>query len=161
MQNLQQMLQQGGQRARAVEYTALQAVLPDIPGWEKGEADGEQGEMMGVSYARTETSYNKGDVNVRLEIIDTALIQAMVMPFSMMARSGFNEQSDEGYKRGTTINGHPGWEEWEHQTQSGDVNVLVANRFIVHASGHGLPNLDPIRAVVTAVPAARLAALVK
>jgi hypothetical protein len=49
-----------------------------------------------------------------------------------------------------------GWE-----TQSGDVNVLVANRFIVHASGHDLPNLDPIRAVVTAVPAARLAALVK
>ena len=161
MQGLQQMLQQGGQGAKAVEYTALQALLPDIAGWEKGEADGEQGEMMGVSYARTEASYNKGDVNVRLEIIDTALIQAMVMPFSMMARGGFNEKSDEGYKRGTTINGHPGWEEWEHQTQSGDVNVLVANRFIVHASGHDLPNLDPIRAVVTAVPAARLAALVK
>src|SRR5688572_2081697 len=74
---------QAGQAAKAVDYKLLIALLPDIPGWEKDEATGDQSEMMGMTFSRAEVAYNKGDVNVMLEITDTALIQGMLMPFAM------------------------------------------------------------------------------
>ena len=151
-------LPQASQAAKAVDYKLLAALLPNVPGWEKGDANGEQSEMMGMTFSRAEAEYNKGDVNVRLEITDTALIQGMLMPFTMMS-SGLNEKTAEGYRRGTTVAGHPGWEEWENQTKNGDVNVLVAGRFIVHASGYDLPSMDPVKEIIAALPAARLAAL--
>lgn len=152
------MSSQGGQAAKAVDYKLLVALLPSVPGWERGDVNGEQSEMMGMTFSRAEAEYNKGDVNVRLEITDTALIQGMLMPFTMMS-SGLNEKTAEGYRRGTTVAGHPGWEEWENQTKNGDVNVLVAGRFIVHASGYDLPSMDPLKEIISALPAARLAAL--
>jgi hypothetical protein len=96
---------------------------------------------------------------VRLEILDTALIPMMVMPFSMAASGSMNEKSAEGFKRGTTVNGSPGWEEWTNDGKNGDVNVLVASRFIVHGSGSDLPGLEPIKEIMAAVPTPRLAAL--
>jgi hypothetical protein len=160
-QSLQKMLEQGaaGQTAKAVDYELLKGLLPEVAGWERSDVKGDQGEMMGMSYSRAEGDYNKGDANVRLEITDTALIQSMVLPFSMLAAGGFNQRSDEGFKRGTTVGGSPGWEEWEHQTKSAEVNVLVAGRFIVRASGHDLQNIEVAKEIVQAVPVAKLAAL--
>ena len=125
---------QASQAAKAVDYKLLVALLPGVPGWEKGDVNGEQSEMLGM------------------------LIQGMLMPFTMMS-SGLHEKTAEGYRRGTTVAGHPGWEEWENQTKNGDVNVLVAGRFIVHASGYDLPSMDPLKEIIAALPAAKLAAL--
>ncbi len=151
-------LPQASQAAKAVDYKLLVALLPNVAGWEKGDVNGEQSEMLGMTFSRAEAEYNKGDVNIRLEITDTALIQGMLMPFTMMS-TGLNEKTAEGYRRGTTVNGHPGWEEWQIQEKNGDVNVLVAKRFIVHASGYDLPNIDVVKEIIAAVATAQLAAL--
>lgn len=152
---------QGGvqSQAKAVEYTELKKLIPDVAGWEKSSVKGEQGNMMGISFSRAEGHYQKGEASVELEITDTAMIQALVMPFAMMAAGGFNQKSDEGYKQGVTISGNPGWEEWENEGKSGETNVLVAKRFIVRAKGHDLPNTDPLKQIVQAVNVSTLAGL--
>jgi hypothetical protein len=142
-----------------VDFEQLTALMPDVRGWEKADVKGEQSDMGGFSISRAEADYNKGEVNVRLEITDTALFQGLLMPFAMLASGGFNERSSEGFKRGTTVAGHPGFEEWQEQTKNGDLNVLVGKRFIVHATGHDLPNLDVLKEVVQSVDVQKLAAL--
>jgi hypothetical protein len=153
------VLAQVSQGAKAVDHNALVALFPTVTGWTRGEVSGSRDEVMGMSFSRAETEYTKGSVTVRLEILDTALIPMLMMPFTMAASGGMNEKSEEGYKRGTTINGSPGWEEWTNDGKNGDVNVLVANRFIVHGSGSELPGLEPIKEIMAAVPMSRLAAL--
>ena len=85
-------------QAKAVEYTELKKLVPEVAGWERSNVKGEQGAMMGISYSRAEGQFQKGDTSVALEITDTAMIQALVMPFTMMAAGEFNQKSDEGYK---------------------------------------------------------------
>jgi len=153
------MMSQVSQGAKAVDHSALVALVPTVTGWTRGEVSGSRDEMMGMSFSRAEAEYTKGNVTIRLEILDTALIPMMVMPFSMAASGSLNEKSAEGYKRGTTVNGSPGWEEWTNDGKNGDVNVLVAGRFLVHGSGSDLPGFEPIREIMAAVPMARVAAL--
>jgi hypothetical protein len=150
---------QVSQGAKAVDHQALVAVVPTVTGWTRGEVNGSRDEAMGMSFSRVDTEYTKGAITVRLEILDTALIPMLVMPFSMAASGSMNEKSSDGFKRGTTINGSPGWEEWTNDGRNGDVNVLVAGRFIVHGSGSDLPGLEPIKDIMAAVPMSGLAAL--
>ena len=159
-QGLEQMMKAGGAgSAKALEFGQLTALMVDIPGWEKSDVSGEQGAMMNMTYARAEGRYAKGDTSIHVEIVDTAMIQAMVMPFQMAAAGGFDQKSSEGYKRGTTVAGNPGWEEWQIQDKNGDVNVLVGSRFVVKGSGNGLPSIDVVKEVIQALPLAKLAAL--
>jgi len=153
-------VQQGMQsQAKAVEYTELKKLIPEVAGWQRSDVKGEQGNMMGMSFSRAQTRYQKDNASIELEITDTAMIQAMVMPFAMLASGGFNQKSDDGYKQGVTVAGNPGWEEWENAGKSGETNVLVAKRFIVHAKGRDLPNIDPVKQVVQAVNMSTLAGL--
>jgi hypothetical protein len=148
-----------GSQGKAVDHTALATFLPAITGWEKGEVDGDQGEALGMSYSSTSVEYTKGDINVRLEIIDTIRIASLTMPFSMAAGGMANEKNAEGYRLGITIAGHAGWEEWQIQEETGEVSLLVAGRFIVRATGAGLPNISPVKEIINAVPFAKLAAM--
>ena len=153
------LMAQVSQGAKAVDHTALVAIVPAVTGWTRGEVSGSRDEAMGMSFSHVETEYTKNGLTVRLEIVDTALIPMLTMPFSMAASGAMNEKSAEGFKRGTTVNGSPGWEEWTNDGKNGDVNVLVAGRFIVHGSGSDLPGLEPIKEIMTAVAMTRLAAL--
>ena len=75
-----------------------------------------------------------------------------------MARAPLRDGA-RGYKRGITVAGNPGYEEWEHQTKSGDVNVLVGGRFVVKGTGYELPGTDIIKEVIQALPLSKLASL--
>ncbi len=155
---MQKMMQQTTSQAPAVQYEVLKAIIPAVTGWERGEVSGEQAAMMGISYSQAKAEYSKGDASINLEIVDTALIQALVMPFTMLASGGMDQRSDDGYRRGVKIGGNPGWEEWKNGNKAGEINVLVGGRFIVKGRGDGLPNMDPVKQVVEAVDMAKLAA---
>lgn len=146
-------------RVKAVSAASLAALTPTVPGWEKGEVDADEGEMMGTSYARVDCSYERNDVTVSLQIVDKAGMQMMLGDYSKIGLAAFNEKTGEGYRRSVTIRGHPGLEEWETQTQTATVRVLVAGRFAVVASAYDIPNADAVRPVLDAVDFARLAAL--
>jgi hypothetical protein len=148
-----------GQQTAAVDYERLKERFPEVSGWTRGAVTGEQGAMMNMSYSKAEGEYTSDGRTISLEITDTALIQAMVMPFAMVASGGLNQKSDSGFKRGVTIGGHPGWEEWENAGNQGEVSLLVAKRFVVHADGRGVANIETVRAIVEAVDLGALAAL--
>lgn len=162
-QGLQQMAQGFQQMAQGaakpVAYEELKALVPEVSGWTRGEVRGEQQSMGGFSVSRAETRYRRDDSSIELEITDTALSQLLLAPMSMFLAAGYEERSDDGFKRSTKIGGHPGVEEWNVKSKRGEVTTLVANRFIVKGTGRDISDLAPVRELVSAVGLAKLAAL--
>jgi X-X-X-Leu-X-X-Gly heptad repeat protein len=161
-QGLQQMAQGFQQMAqgsaKAVDYEQLKALLPDVDGWTRTDARGEQLSMP-VSYSRAEANYQKDDSQIELEITDSGGSQLLLAPLSMFLASGYSERSDEGFKRAAKVGGYPGMEEWTNDSKRGEVTAVVGNRFIVHGTGHEVGTLDPVRKVVESVNLSKLSAL--
>lgn len=161
-QGLQQMAQGFQQMAqgaaKTVDFEELKALLPEVDGWTRGDARGEQVNLP-VSMSRAEARYRQDNSSIELEITDTALNPLLLAPMSMFLTSGYSERSDEGFKRATKVGSHPAMEDWNSRSKRGEVTAVVANRYIVQATGHDVTDLAPVRAVVEAVNLSKLASL--
>lgn len=141
-----------------VDYEALKAALPQVDGWTQSNARGEQMSAP-IRHSRAEARYTRGDSSIELEITDSAMNQLMLAPMAMFLAAGFEERSDEGFRRSTKIGAHPAFEEWDTDARRGEVTVVVGNRFIVQATGHDVNDLSEVRALVEAVDLVRIAGL--
>jgi hypothetical protein len=161
-QGLQQMAQGFQQVAQgqtdAVDYEVLKGLLPEVNGWTQASARGEQTSMP-VKVSRAEARYSRGESSVELEILDSAMSQLLLAPMSMFLASGYSERSDEGFKRSARISGHPGIEDWNNGSRRGEVTVVVANRFVVQATGRDVDDLGVVRQIVDAVDLSKLETL--
>ncbi len=159
MQQAAQALQQMGQQtATAVDFEKLIALLPDVSGWTRSTPKGEQ-VSMGVSMSNAKAEYQKGDASIDLTITDSSFNQLVLSPLTMFLAAGYSERNSEGYRRSAAMGGNPGFEEWQNESKTAKVTVVVSNRFIVAAEGRGVDNVDPVKALVQAVNLGTLAAL--
>ena len=160
-QGLQQMAQGFQQMAQGsatpVAFEELKAVLPEPSGWTRSDVRGEQTNM--PAHSRAEARYRKDDSSIELVVTDTALSQLLLAPMSMFLAGGFEERSDDGFKRATKVGGHPAFEEWNVRSKRGEVTALVANRFIVKATGRDVADLAPVRDLVSSVNLSKLSGL--
>jgi hypothetical protein len=101
--------------------------------------------------------YSSGESAMDIEITDSALNQMIFAPFAVFMASGYEERSDDGYKKAGTIAGSPGFESWEKDAQKGEVTVIVANRFVVQATGRHVASIDPVKKALESVDLAKLA----
>ena len=154
-QGLQQMAQSSGP---AVPFESLIALLPELPGWTRGDPKGES-VTAPMAHSRAEARYTMGDSRLTLELADTALSPVLTAPLAMFLRSGYAERSTDGFKRAVTVAGHPAMEDWNTRSRRGEVTVLVANRFTIKASGDDVPSIDVVRRAAEAVDIGKLAAL--
>ena len=157
-QGLQQLAQNPSASAPAVDFEKLVAMMPELPGWTRETPTGEQVNM-GVAISKAEARYTKDSASLTLEIADTALSQIVLAPLSMMLMANYSERSSSGYKKYAELGGHPGFESWEIEPKDGEVTVVVGKRFLVHAAGTGVPNIEAVRAAVQAVDLGKLAGL--
>src|SRR5262245_27310315 len=105
LQQMAQGFQQMAQgTAKPVDFEQLKGVLPEVSGWTKTNARGEQVSMP-VAVSRAEARYTKDNSRVELEIVDTALSQLLLAPVSMFLGSGYSERSDDGFKRSAKVAG--------------------------------------------------------
>ena len=146
------------QSATPVPFEALVPLLPEIPGWTRGEPRGES-ETLPMAYSRAEARYTSGDRVLTMEITDTALSQFLLAPLSMFLTSGYAERSSDGFKRSVTIGGHPGFEDWNAPARRGQVTVVVGGRYVVEASADDVDGVEVARQAVDAVDLSRFARL--
>lgn len=158
MQGLQQMAQGAQGSTKPVEYEKLKELIPEFGGWERSGVKGQQ-TTMGISVSTAEGRYKKGDASLKLEITDTSFSKMVLAPFMMFARAGYEERSDDGYKKGMTLAGFPGFESWRKDSKVGEVNLLVANRFIVSAEGRKVDSTEPAKQLIQAVDLKKLSGL--
>ena len=161
-EGLQQMAKGAQQMAQAaarpVPFESLVALLPEIPGWTRSEPRGGSATTP-IPSSRAEARYVMDDDRLALTITDTALSQFLLAPISMFLHTGFAERDADGFKRATTIGGHPGFEDWNAPAHRAEVTVVVGGRYIVKASAEDVPGVEVARKAVESVDLTRLAGL--
>ena len=136
---------------KVVPHAALQALLPAMPGWQRGQPQGETDTAESVS--RVTVDYDKGPSTISVEFMDSSMNEA-VLALTKEAIKGQNREM-----KPTTIAGFPGAEEWVNESHHGVVSILVAGRFIVGVTGDGVPDLATIRKAAETIDLQKMAAL--
>ena len=143
---------------KPVDFELLKGLLPEMSGWTRTRPRGEQMNMP-FAISNAKAHYTMGESTMDIEITDSALNQMIFAPFAMFMASGYEERSDDGYKKAGTIAGSPGFESWEKDANRGEVTVIVANRFVVQAKGRRVASVDPVKKAIETIDLAKLATL--
>lgn len=141
-----------------VAFRDLMALLPDIDGWEKQKPSGER-MTSPVSFSQAEGRYTKGEASIEVKIVDSGFNQLLLAPYAMFLASGYERETSEGHEKSTRVNGQPGWEKWSSETKDGEVNALVARRFLVTIEGSGIENVAVLHDVAGRMDMGKLGGL--
>lgn len=148
----------GGPPVDPVSFHDLQALFPDLDGWTKGKPHGER-MTAPFPYSQANVTYEKGDAQIDLKIIDTANHAMMLAPFQMFLAAGYEKETDNGYEKSTKVGGEPGWAKWDSQSKDGELNAVVGKRYIVQTTGHNIADDKVLQDVIAKTDIAKLAAL--
>ncbi len=147
-----------GKPVQPVSFQDLEALLPDLPGWERGKPSGER-MTSPVTYSSAKVTFTKGDASIDQTVTDSAMNQMIVAPISMLLSMGLNQETDDGYERAVKVGGFPGYEKWSKSDKSGEVDAIVNKRFMVQIEGHGIDDPKVLHDLMGRMDLAKLAAL--
>lgn len=153
---LEQMAQGAGGKVDVVPFETLRVALPEVSGWQQGNVTGTS-TAFPMPMSQAEATYKNGDAEIEVEIIDTALNQMLFAPFSMYLAGNYSERTSDGYRKGTSIKGQPGFEEVNTSDKTAEITLVVGKRFIVYARGRDVA-VEPVRAVLERMDFGKLAA---
>jgi len=141
-----------------VSFNVLLPLLPEAPAGftAAGEPRGETTQAMGFKISEVERSYTKGDQHLQIKIVDGAYNSLIYAGVTMAAQ--FARESTEGFEKGVTIDGNPGIEKWNKSSKRGEIDVVVAKRFLVSIDASPV-EADFARSVYNSLDKAKLAAL--
>ena len=139
-----------------VSFRDLQALFPDLNGWEKAKPTGER-MMAPFPFSQAEVRYRKTDARLELKIVDSGFNQLLFTPFAMFMQPGYEKETSTGYEKSTTVAGQPGWEKWNTDGKDGEVNAFVAKRFIVSVEGRHVEDIRVLHDVFSKIDLDKLA----
>ena len=148
----------GGNGGPAVNWRKLATFLPDTIGDLKadGAVKGETQKMGAFEHSQVSRHYKRGDSSVTVTISDGSAMPMLRAPFAMAAM--ISEDSSEGFKKGTKIEGHTAIVEWREQAKRSEATALVGEKFVLHVElSKATP--DAAEAIVKQMPLAELAKL--
>ena len=80
----------------------------------------------------------------------------LLAPMAMFLQSGYSTESTSGYEKSVQVNGQPGWEKWNIESKSGEVNALVNKRFLVNIEGDNIDDAKVLQEVASKMDFGRL-----
>jgi hypothetical protein len=140
-----------------VPFETLGAAFPEVNGWTRDEVTGST-TTFPMKMSESKTSYRDGDKRIRLEVVDAALAQMMFIPFTAFLSANYSERSSDGYKKGTSVKGEPGFEEVNTKNDTAELTIVVGKRFIVTARGNRGTGIENVRTVLEQMDFGKLTA---
>ena len=147
-----------GKPVDPVRFQELQTVLPAMSGWEMDKPRGEK-MTMPVSFSQAEATYRKGDAQVEVKIVDSAFSQLLVAPWAMFLTAGYEKETSEGYEKSVNVGGNPGFEKWDSDDKDGELNLVIAKRFLVTIDGSDIGDAKVLHEFASKLDMSKLAAL--
>jgi hypothetical protein len=126
-------------RINTVEVEALEPFFPSIPGWERGEIQGQKS-IESVSVTEAHVEYHRGQAQVDASITDSGVNKSYVAAFTLFVTQGYKKETPTGFERAVKVEDYPAWERWNGDAKNGELNVLVAGRFVVQLDGMEIEN---------------------
>lgn len=132
---------QSGKKVDPVDFRKLKELLPEeISGFKRTEASGEKNGALGFTISTADARY-KGDTDasIHLEILDTGGIAGIAtMAMAAWTMADIDKETDNGYEKTTSLEGYKAFEKYDTQNKSGEINLLVADRYVVNVNGNNV-----------------------
>jgi hypothetical protein len=147
-----------GKPVEPVAFQQLETVLPDVPGWERNKPRSER-MTSPVPFSQTESTYSNGDAEIEVKIVDSAFNQLLVSPWAMFLTAGYSRETSDGHEKSVTVDGNPGFEKWNNERRDGELNLVVAKRFLVTIEGNDIADAKVLHDFAAKLDSSRLAGL--
>ncbi len=141
-----------------VSFKELQALLPDLAGWQKGKPTGER-MTSPMSFSQAAVRYTKDRSTIELKIMDSGFNQMLMAPFAMFMITGYEKETERGYEKSVKVAAHPGWEKWDSADSRGELNAVVGSRFLLTLEGENVSDTAALHDLAGKIDFDRLAAL--
>ncbi|MDX1940135.1 MAG: hypothetical protein SFU99_06255 [Saprospiraceae bacterium] len=126
-----------------VSYQSLKGLMPNsLLGMKRMNIEGQKSGMQGLSISTANAVYKEGDKELEVSIVDAGGSTLTLAGLAMWANMEFERESDDGYERTTKIDGHKAFEQYDKKNKSGQLGVLVDNRFVVNIEGDQISEGD-------------------
>ena len=148
----------GGKKVDVVEYKVLKDMLPEsVAGMKRTDASGEKTAAMGMQVSNAEGRYsNDQNGGITLKLTDIGSMTGLAgMAAYAWAASTVERESDDGYEKTGTFNGYKSHEKWSKSSNSGEISVLVAGRFVAEVSGYNT-SMDALKDALNKVDLKKL-----
>jgi len=147
--------------AAIVPWQSLAQALPTAaPGWAmQGQIEGSTVNAMGIAASTAKCDLAQGAMAADVEIVDNAMAASMAaMGFAMLG----NMSTDTTESRSSRVNfgAYPGMQNFQKQSNSADVTVVVGNRILVTVKVTNTGSEAPALQLAQAVNYAHLASLI-
>jgi hypothetical protein len=129
----------GGKKVETVDYKVLKDMLPgDVAGMKRTDATGEKTSAMGMQVSNAEGRYsNDNGQSMTIKITDIGSMTGLAgMAAYAWAATDMDRESDTGYEKTANFNGFKSHEKYDKSSKSGEISVLVGNRFVTEVSGN-------------------------
>ncbi|WAC11606.1 hypothetical protein [Dyadobacter pollutisoli] len=130
-----------------IDFRKLKELLPEKLGsLSRTEATGEKSGAMGFTVSTAEGKYSGGDgESIDIEIIDTGGIAGVsTMTLAAWSIAEIDKETATGYEKTTKLEGYKSFEKYDNQNKSGELNVLVADRYLVNVDGNNV-SIDQLK----------------
>ncbi|MBK7869830.1 MAG: hypothetical protein IPJ74_03635 [Saprospiraceae bacterium] len=126
-----------------VSYQSLKDLMPNsLLGMKRTNIEGQKSGMQGLSISTATAEYEEGEKELDVSIVDAGGSTLTLAGLAMWANMEFERESDDGYERTTKIDGHKAFEQYDKKNKSGQLSVLVDNRFVVNIEGENISEND-------------------
>ena len=147
-----------GKPVDPVSFQDLQTALPELSTWERSAPTGER-MTAPVAFSEAETHYARGETSVTVKIVDSAFSQMLIAPWAMFLSAGYERESSEGYEKSVNVGGNPGFERWNKDSRRGELNLVVAKRFLVTIEGDNINDTKVLHEFASQIDAGKLSSL--
>jgi hypothetical protein len=145
--------------AGPVSTEEIQALLVDVPGYAASGVMGERDSNGRTVEGSAFRYYKRNGVSYAVHIWDTRAEPEMIKTFRAL-EDRFASMPEFGYQR-PLFEGYPAVVQFESQTRSLTIVLLIADRFLVHLNGIPLDDADGLRALFSHIDTKKLAGLGK
>lgn len=140
-----------GEKVQPVNFRELKKAMPDnIAGLERTSNSGETTGAMGFKVSTAKSKYVDGDKNIKVEITDVAGFGGALLGLASWSQLEVDKESDDGYERTTTFNGHKAYEKYDGNRKRGELKLLFKERVVVQVTGRGI-EMDDLKESTTKI----------
>ncbi|WP_031528775.1 hypothetical protein [Dyadobacter crusticola] len=149
-----------GETVDPVDFRKLKDLLPGkLIGLKRIESGGEKSGAMGFTVSTAQARYESGNSSLEVEIVDTGGIAGVsTMALATWSMADIDKETADGYEKTTSLDGYKAFERYNTQSKSGEINILVADRYVVNVEGENV-TMDDLKEALKSIGLTKLADL--
>ena len=151
----------GGKDVEPVDFRKLKEMLPEtLAGMKRVDTTGQSGEAMGINGSSATARYtDSAGASLNVDISDMGSLAGLAGLASRFDPS-MEKETETGYERTSKINGQIVHERYDRRARSGEISIILAERFNVAVRGNGVEPTT-LQGAIKQIDMAGLVALAK